>query len=111
MESIQRGPHKSRIALVKYEDLYNNPMKIVSSVFSQLKLPMTDRTIEYIKANIMNEKGGDLDSTSEHGFFTKPRDKNTTIGLWKSKKISPQMMKQSEGCVQIYENTKSSVLE
>ena len=58
----------------------------------------------------MNEKGGDLNETAKHGFFTKPRDKNATIGYWKTLKIDPSVWTEASDCITEYENTKSTVL-
>ena len=69
-----------------------------------------DRTIKYIQANIMNEKGGDLNYTQHHGFFTKPRDRNSTIGYWKKRKMNTNLLLQSQSCITEYEAIKSTVL-
>ena len=110
VEAVSRGPHGSRVALVKYEDLYFKPITVIKETFARLSLPLTDRTLRYIKTNIMNEKGGDSKDTSEHGFFTKPRDQNSTIGYWKKANMDPLILEKSADCIRKYENTKTTVL-
>ena len=59
----------------------------------------------------MNEKGGDLEKTAQHGLFTKPRDKNATIGYWRTLKLDPELLQQSADCIAEYEEAKSTVLD
>lgn len=111
VRAISNGLHADRVALVKYEEFYNSPIQILTSTFARLAIPVPQRTIEYIKANVMNENGGDLENTAKHGLFTKPRDKNATIGYWKTIKMDPAILEQSSKCIEEYEQTKSTVLD